>query len=151
MAKKRASLKRPVSRVRKLIKKRPTSKPLQATGVAFVGPVLKAGEAYAGILLNEAGKPVAHLVEIARRTADGTWQEQKAWAKSVGGELPDRQEGALLYANRRHAYEKRWHWLREEYAGNSVFAWVQHFGYGDQYGARKVTRSLACAVRRVAI
>lgn len=122
-----------------------------AAAGAFQVPQLGAGESYAGILLDQAGKPVAHLVEIARRTQEGTWQEQLDWAKSVGGELPNKQEGALLYANRSHAYEKRWHWLREEYAGNAVYAWVQTFGDGGQDGDHKGGRYLACAVRRVAI
>lgn len=158
MPKKKAHLKRPAARQRKAVsRRRPSRKPAAIVGVltsaqSFLAvPELKPSEGYAGILLDKSGKPTAHLIEIAVRGQDGTHEEQTAWAKSVGGELPDLQEGALLYANRKHAHESRYYWTRELHAGNADYAWVQTFGNGGQDNVHKGNRYLACAVRRAPI
>jgi hypothetical protein len=118
---------------------------------SFPIPALRAGEGYAGVLLDAAGKPIAHLVELAAERENLTHAEALAFAKEQGGELPDRQEAALLYANRKAAHQERWYWTREEYAGDSAYAWIQYFGDGHQGGGLMGNRYLARAVRRVPI
>ena len=61
---------------------------------------LQPGERYAGAVLGEEGQIKHHLVLLAA-TPDSrmSWNAAKAWAASVGGDLPTRQEQALLYAN----------------------------------------------------
>jgi len=157
MPKKKAHLKRSAARQRKVVSRhKPARKPRAAavralTPLAFTIPELNAGEGYAGILLDKSGKPTAHLIEIAVRNQEGTHAEQTAWAHTVGGELPDLQEGALLYANRKHAHEQRYYWTRELRAGCADCAWLQYFGNGYQDFNHKGNRSRACAVRRVPI
>lgn len=156
MPKKKAHLKRPAARQRKHVSRRkPPARAaaavVTATRTVLTIPQLKAGESYAGILLDKSGKPTAHLIEIAVRGEEGTHEEQTAWAKSAGGELPDLQEGALLYANRKHAHESRYYWTRELHAGYAECAWIQTFGYGTQGYGHKGDKCRACAVRRVPI
>lgn len=156
MAKKKSFLKRPAARTRQQPKPRAAPKPVAAkkpdiAAPAFVKPAMKPGEEYSGILVDQTGKPTAHLIEIAIRDTEGTQEEQIIWAKEQGGELPDLQEGALLYANRKHAHKARYYWTREPSAGHADYAWLQTFGNGHQSLGHKGSRYLACAVRRVAI
>ena len=69
-------------------------------------PELKAGEIYAGILLNEDGSPSHHLILLPGDNAGADWQTQMDWAKSTGGELPTRREQSLLYANCKQHFER---------------------------------------------
>lgn len=152
MAKKRAHLKRKLTRTRKAVSRRVAKRAVVAFAVpTFALPSMKPGEGYAGVLVDKDGRTTAHLVEIAVRAEEGTHEAQTAWAKSAGGELPDRQESALLYANRKHAHQSRYYWTRETVAGTAEFAWVQYFGDGDQAHDLKGRKYLACAVRRVPI
>ena len=61
-------------------------------------PDLKSGETYAGIVIDDKGS-MHHLNLLDGDADDAPHQEQLDWAKSIGGELPTRQEQALLYAN----------------------------------------------------
>lgn len=157
MPKKKAHLKRPAARQRKHVARRKAparelAAVVTSARTVLTIPELKAGEGYAGILLDKSGKSIAHLIEIAVRGQEGTHEEQTAWAKSVGGELPDLQESALLYANRKHAHESRYYWTRELHAGYAEAAWFQNFGGGYQgYDLHKGSKYRACAVRRVPI
>lgn len=71
---------------------------------------LAAGERYAGLVLDADGAPSHHLVLLPGAAQDVTWQAAKAWAdKTGGGELPTRQEQALLYANLKTEFEATWY------------------------------------------
>jgi len=73
-----------------------------------------------------------------------------SWARSIGGDLPDRREGRLLWANRRDGqFADGAHWLSEQYAGDGDYAWCQYFDTGNQNINRKYDALLALAVRRV--
>lgn len=54
------------------------------------------GERYAGICIDESGKPTHHLflldIKASKRM---TWADARAWAESIGAELPTRSEAAL--------------------------------------------------------
>lgn len=110
---------------------------------------LNPGERYAGPVLDAEGQIKHHLVLLPNRPeSDMEWQAAMDWAASVGGQLPDRQEQALLYANCKPHLQPDWHWSSEEHE-NASYAWYCHFNHGDQYNTRKSVEGSAVAVRRL--
>jgi hypothetical protein len=73
------------------------------------------------------------------------------WAKSIGGELPDRCESALLFATMKDEFSPEWYWSRAQHAADSGYAWLQHFGTGSQSYDPKSYEGRARAVRRLEI
>ena len=65
--------------------------------------------------------------------------------------VPDRTDGALLYANGRDQAKSGWHWLEPQSALYGASAWVQHFGNGAQYDYHKSYEFEVVLVRRVPI
>jgi hypothetical protein len=60
-------------------------------------PVLNHGEHWAGLVTTERG--VHHVILLPGDSAEATWKKQRVWAtwaKSIGGDLPDRIELAML-------------------------------------------------------
>lgn len=107
---------------------------------------LHPGERYAGPVLNEHGLLSHHLVLLPGDADDLDWTAAKQWAKEAGGELPTRQEQALLFANLKSEFEGAYYWSSEEYS--SSYAWNQGFYHGLQYYLSKSAESRARAVRR---
>lgn len=111
---------------------------------------LRPGERYAGPVLDAEGRIQHHLVLLPdwpeRRL---NWQDAKAWAESLGAQLPTRQEQALLYANCKPHLKRTWHWSSEEHEEDASFAWSCDFSYGDQGNGRKSCEGSAVAVRRL--
>jgi len=111
---------------------------------------LNPGEHYAGPVLDADGKTKHHLVLMAARPNDDLdWDDAMAWATTVGGQLPDRQEQALLYANCKPHLKPAWHWSSEVHESDASSAWFCHFNYGNQDGNHKSAEGAAVAVRRV--
>lgn len=124
--------------------------PTTPTTASTTGIALQPGEHYAGVVLDEAGYVIHHLVLMAQRPDKKlTWQAACEWAASVGGELPSRQEQALLYANCKPHLEPVWHWSGETHEDDASYAWTCDFLNGSQYAGRKSYESAAVAVRRV--
>ena len=109
------------------------------------------GEEYAGIVLDEDGIPTHHLVLMAGEIEDVTWDKAMEWANAQGGELPTRQEQALLYANCKQHFQKAAYWSNQQSDSDSGWAWYQYFGLGDQYYHPKSYALRARAVRRLVI
>ena len=112
---------------------------------------LQPGEHYAGTLLNDDGTVRAHLVLMAAQSDDTlAWQDAMDWAKGVGGELPSRQEMALLFANcREHMEKDDWQWSRDTHDSDASYAWYCGFDYGYVDFSHKSYEGRARAVRRV--
>ena len=111
---------------------------------------LRPGERYAGPVLDAEGRTVHHLVLLPDWPEQRLhWKDAKAWAESVGGELPTRQEQALLFANCKPHLKRTWHWSCEEYEDNASYAWSCYFNDGTQNNNRKSFEGSAVAVRRV--
>ena len=111
---------------------------------------LQPGERYAGAVLNESGQLMYHLVLMAQRPEKKlTWQAACEWAESVGGDLPYRQELALLYANCKPHRKPEWHWSSESHEDDASYAWDCYFGGGNQGLGHKSYEGGAVAVRRV--
>ncbi|BBB59903.1 hypothetical protein UNDKW_1630 [Undibacterium sp. KW1] len=113
---------------------------------------LKPGEIYAGLILGKDGQPDHHLFLLEAKPANKlNWEAAKAWASSVGGELPTRSEQSLLFANAKEQFEPYYYWSGEQDAGDPDYAWVQGFGNGLQDDNRKSYEYRARAVRRLII
>ena len=110
---------------------------------------LQPGEHYAGVVLDESGNVKHHLVLMAARPDKKlAWDDAHAWATSVGGVLPTRQEQALLFANCKPHLQAEWHWSSETYEGDASFAWGCNFSLGNQSNDLKSYEVSAVAVRR---
>ena len=113
-------------------------------------PTLAEGETYAGLILNEDGSPSHHLI-LLPGDKSLTWEKAKAFAEKAGGELPTRQEQALLFANCKKQFKADWYWSGEAYASASGYAWCQTFGTGSQTSRYISFQLRARAVRRLPI
>jgi hypothetical protein len=109
---------------------------------------LKPGEHYAGLVLDADGNASHHLILLPGEGEDVAWQDAKDWATAAGGELPTRQEQALLYANLKEQFKPQWYWSAETYSNDGSYAWGQYFGFGYQYNDHKSYGGSARAVRR---
>ncbi|WP_321905187.1 DUF1566 domain-containing protein [Paraburkholderia tropica] len=113
---------------------------------------LASGERYAGLVLDDDGKPSHHLILLPEDVKGKSWSDAAAWAVERGGELPTRREQSLLFANLKQHFEKEWYWSAEEYESNDAFAWCQYFPVGTQLNGLKVFDNCrARAVRRLTI
>ncbi len=111
---------------------------------------LHPGEHYAGMVLHPDGHLMHHLVLMAANPGKKLeWQEAMEWAKRIGGELPTRQEQALLYANCKPHLKPEWHWSSETHADDASYAWSCYFGNGYQGHDHKSYDGCAVAVRRI--
>ena len=113
-------------------------------------PQLKPGEKYLGAHCGPDGKFV-HTILLPYVARDKNWQAAMEWAADQGGYLPNRIEGAMLFAYLKSEFENEVYWLGEQYAASDDYAWVQHFYNGAQHGWRKDIKSMARAVRRISI
>ncbi len=111
---------------------------------------LEPGEHYAGIRLSDGED--YHIVLMAPRPeALLGWYDAVEWAKSVGGELPNRQEQPLLYANCKPQLLPVCHWSSETHEPDASFAWDCDFSSGYQYYGHKSLKIAAVAIRRVPV
>ena len=113
-------------------------------------PHLNDGEIYIG-LIGDANSEAYHLVLMPGDNDSDTHQAQLEWAKSIGGDLPNRIEQAMLWANHRDQFEKDWYWSNELHHTESAWAWCQFFSYGDQIHSNQDYELRARAVRRLPI
>ena len=114
-------------------------------------PKLNPGEKFVGVIVSADGKYRHALILLPGESEPNNWQAQMEWAASIGGELPDRVESALLFATLRDEFKKSDCWTREQHAAFSAYAWMQYFGYGGQLIILKSYDYRARAVRRLVI
>ena len=118
-------------------------------------PPLAEGEIYAGLIGNANGEAY-HLILLPGDNDGATWQAQLEWAKSIGGDLPDRVEQALLFKHFKGEFQERAYWSNtpcepDDDEEESSWAWSQYFFSGSQSGYRKYYEFRARAVRRLPI
>lgn len=111
--------------------------------------MLKEGEAYAGLILGKNGEPDYHLVLLADEASDVSWPTAGDWAAGRQGELPTRRELALLFANRREAFDRVWYWSSEQHETRPQLVWGQNFASGIQTVYGRPFRGHARAIRRI--
>ena len=117
----------------------------------FLSENQRKGEIYAGIVLGKDGEPDYHLFKLPGEVKRATWQGAIDWAKSIGGEAPNRRELGLLRVNAREHFEDAAYWSCEQHASFSACAWYQYFGYGGQDNDYQDDELRGVAVRRLAI
>ena len=113
-------------------------------------PPLAGGEIYVGCIGDAAGN-LHHVILLPGDNDDATWEAQIEWAKSIGGDLPNRIEQAMLWANHRDQFKKDWYWSNETHHSESGWAWCQDFLSGCQDDSHEITELRARAVRRLPI
>jgi len=109
-------------------------------------PELQQGEIYVGAIIKKDGTG-HHIILLPGDKDAGNWQDAMDWAKDTGGDLPNRVEQSLLFADHKEEFKKDWYWSNATHTNNSEWAWYQYFYYGDQYDDRK--SSLNCRARAV--
>ena len=113
-------------------------------------PELSEGETYIGCIGDALGN--LHHVNLLPGDSDNApWNAQMEWAKSIGGDLPNRIEQAMLWANHRDQFKKDWYWSNEIHDTESGWAWCQSFTNGNQTTSYRDTELRARAVRRLPI
>lgn len=127
--------------------KRRTTK---ASAGAIALPKTGKNEIYKGIIVDEHGKPLRHVIEIVGNHGSANWARAGEIANKAGAKRPDRREGALLRASDPRG-QTGWFWLDEEYEGDADYAYAQFFGYGDQYDCHKVNEFKVRLVRSISI
>ena len=113
----------------------------------FAIPQLNEGEIYAGAIIAPDGTG-HHVILLDGDRDDAPWNEQMEWAASIGGDLPDRVEHALLYRHLPDRFQQDAYWSNTQHSGYSTSAWFQDFYDGSQYNDHKSIKLRARAVRR---
>jgi len=114
----------------------------------IITPPLADGETYIG-LIGAANGETYHVILLPGDNDNATWQKQMDWAKSIGGDLPNRIEQAMLWANHRDQFQEDAYWSNETHHSGSGYAWGQSFRDGNQGSYRKYYELRARAVRRL--
>ena len=118
----------------------------------FLKQNMKPDETHAGLILGKDGQLDHHLFLLpAKPEKNMNWNDAMQWARSVGGNLPTRNEQSLLFANCKEEFKPNWYWSNEQYAYGPDYAWMQYFNSGDQNDGRKWDEYSARAVRRIYI
>jgi len=112
---------------------------------------MEPGEKYVGTIISADGSRNHHLILLPGEIENSKWKKAMEWAESIGGELPDRCEGALLFATMKDEFKPEWYWTREQPASDSTYAWSQGFLSGRQGFYTKTDGCRARAVRRLEI
>lgn len=114
-------------------------------------PPLNPNETYVGMISSADGSRQHHIILLPGDIDNINWKDATAWATSIGGELPDRVESALLYATQKEQFHDDWYWTREPHASDASYAWCQHFVNGFQNNNHIYYQLRARAVRRLPI
>ncbi|MFD1558305.1 DUF1566 domain-containing protein [Paraburkholderia silviterrae] len=114
-------------------------------------PPLSEGEVYVGAIGDKNGD-YYHVILLPGDHECDTHAGANDWAKSIGGDLPNRIEQSMLWANYRDQFKQDWYWSNETYHRNDAYAWYQIFFDGSQsYRHRDNVDCRARAVRRLPI
>ena len=93
---------------------------------------LQPGEHYAGIVLGHNDEPSYHLILLPGEAESVTHDAALKWAEEARGDLPNRREQALLYANLKSEFAAAWYWSSVLHESDPDYAWGQYFLYGYQ-------------------
>ena len=111
-------------------------------------PTLAVGEIHvAGLQI--AGEAPYHLILLPDHPKDVmTHHAATEWASSIGGELPNRYEQALLFAHQRDKFDRDWYWSNTLHESDQDYAWYQDFTSGYQSTSYRLSKLRARAIRR---
>ena len=111
-------------------------------------PMLDQGEVYLGAFVSADGAHQHHTILLPFDRGDAPWDEQMAWAKGGGFDLPNRLELLMMWLTMRARFQMDAYWSNEAHHDDSSCAWYQTFGYGYQSNHHKSAALRAVAVRR---
>lgn len=94
-------------------------------------PTLSPGETHIATI-HIPGQQAYHLILLPWDAEDVTHEAATEWAASIGGELPNRHEQALLFAHHRDQFKGDWYWSAARHESAQDYAWEQGFGKGHQ-------------------
>jgi len=112
---------------------------------------LQPGELYAGIVLGQGAEPSYHLLLLPGEAESITHAAALKWAEEAGGELPNRRDQALLFANLDSEFAGAWYWSSVLHESDPDYAWGQTFSHGYQSYNYRDSELRARAVRRLII
>jgi len=112
---------------------------------------LAEGERYVGTVISADATKRHHTILLPDEVENSNWKKSMEWAASIGGDLPDRVEQALLFATMNGQFKEAAYWSNTQHASGSIGSWCQYFGNGTQYGHFKSAELRARAVRRLEI
>jgi len=121
------------------------------THPAIPVPALNTGETYVGAIISACGTYSHHTILLPGDHDDANWNAAMDWAKSLGGDLPNRIEQSLLFATLKDQFKRDWYWSNTLHASAASYAWCQYFIIGLQYDYLILTQCRARAVRRLPI
>jgi hypothetical protein len=111
-------------------------------------PEINEGETYIGAIIHADG--TGHHIILLTGDIEATWAMAMEWAKVRGGDLPDRTEQAMMYANHRDQFDNdAAYWSNTTDEDGDGWAWCQDFFNGTQATSHKRHALRARAVRRV--
>lgn len=115
-------------------------------------PPLAEGETYIGVIGDKNGD-VYHLILLPGDSNPAPQAKQLDWAKSIGGELPNKIEAMMLFVHAKDHFKDEAYWIVETLIDpddpeDDAWAWVQHFHDGYQHGSHKSNGNRARAIRR---
>ncbi len=114
----------------------------------ITAPTLNEGEIYAGTFIQADGTGY-QLILLPGDNEPARHSAQIEWAKSIGGDLPDRSETAYLFKHHKEQFQETWYWTNESF--DAEWAWSQFFLNGSQTSGHKDNKLRARAVRRLVI
>lgn len=118
-------------------------------------PPLSEGETYIGAIGDKSGD-VYHLILLPGDADHAPHAKQAKWAKSIGGELPNKLEAMMLFVHAKDQFQDAAYWTGETFIDpddedDDAWAWYQGFGDGRQDYNRKNDALRARAVRRLVL
>lgn len=113
-------------------------------------PFINIGERYIGAIIDAQGKGY-HLILLPGEVTEVNWNDAMKWAEKQGGDLPNRIEQSMLYANSKDEFSEAWYWSDTQHADDDGCAWGQSFFDGNQLDYHKSNSHRARAVRRLVI
>lgn len=136
------------SELRKALENLPWNPPNPKTVMVEI-PSARPGERYLGSIIEPSGR-VRHTF-LMPGDEKKNWSEGMEWAKSFGGDLPDRIEQAMFLAHMPEEFQKEAYWSNTQHAYYSYDACYQGFDYGHQDNGSKSCELRVRPVRRVYI
>lgn len=118
-------------------------------------PRIAEGETYIGAIGNKTGD-VYHLILLDGESDRAPHDKQIEWARSNGGDLPNKLEAMMLFCHAKDQFKDDAYWTNETFFDpddpeDPALAWSQNFSYGTHGTTPKFIKLPARAVRRLPI
>ncbi len=114
--------------------------------ITFGAPQLNEGERWVGTIISAGGKK-EHVILLPGEKDDINWKDATEWAASIGGQLPDRVESALLYSCMKDEFKEEAYWTCETHTGNAEWAYQNTSYKTSELRARAVRKALCTTTK----